>query len=1298
MYSQIDELSYTARQTMIALSEKIKCLAKKNVPYSENRYDIILNNAKYSLSSLIAHIMLKLTFPNKTRNSFMEYVKNYNMINSTNLTFSDFEKIYWVRVINNEIVIPEMIKSAIWKVTNDASTISDIPVDKKNMVLCLIAYKQSILEPRPYISTENIKTILENIQQDNKAIEYLSEKHIVEYNSEKNLYYWNEEHHYYDSPFIDEVCVYLWNLIKIEGKPEESFRKYFFLLEKTRVFPKNIHSILNENDSAVFYYQANQILQSEDDLKLSDAEFDKIWLDLHHHYHSSLTTPKPNFSLSFDNIYDFFDKIERATSRLQLDFYYQNTREFCYHLLIIIIQYEMKQYGEKKYTLNILTDISRPYLILTLQKIVKRHYSAMIPFLISDLELSPIALELVEKIELNEKMLSGSTGAFQNSEKAFTIKNEIWLELLELILLRINESHIQSEPATNKLTYNDIGKIAVEIFLHLTRQLFSSVTINNPIIRPIIQDRYDNAFKLLCSTKSKKTTLVKGLQTKTRLYFSFLVPMLVSMKNIIEKRTFENSYLSFDSDIFDLGNEILRVADIQVENQELTQTQKTDIENANKELLGTLIDYLQKYLAIEKVTATDYYNTPKQEDVKRGFEENVVFINWGYFFLMLCRYHLFTEIEKIFDNSIKLNISAGEENYQYDPQNRNQYFKLRFFIKILTIAYITISEKKNDFDLINMPIKDTLTELEKVIIKYATKYNTVSKSEKSLDAFDESSIVFTTKEYYEPLATTLFHAVNYFPIDEQMSFSEIFFTNTIDLKQMLSAINRFDAMEVKDIISKKIITINTEDFINSCITVTDWQDTLVEAINSEDYWQLAEPLLERIREHYQKSKYKNDNVNFLLFQCELSIALRKNELTSITDAKFASTTSFSIKEYPVEDTRLFFLAKYHLKNNAFDKSINLLRSLISRDEKNIRYALQLYDAQILESIHKKSLPDKGKINSAYQNWQNFLNNLGDTKDKVIAANYEHIASNDIFYHLTNKNDAEVFQILNRLSQQYLYDEYLIQAVYDFYREKNEDTFAFAYINDARKYYQSSGVSIPTIVEDLFQNPDNATLVEMRRNFSSIITSHYSTIPRIVPDLINNKHDINLFILKEIVDVAKQMQKKIKAIESIKHEDRYSDIIQSLLIRRLSFFTWDVSDQSRTGLSGTGKDAGETDLIIKAGGNDIALIEALFLKDKKWTQSHIKKCTGYNNNLERYYILVYYKGKKGNLDKSWEKYKTDVVATTLPTPFFFVKQDGSLFTDINSEFPDCRSLRISKTNITDGHTIFEMFHVMVDFSS
>jgi hypothetical protein len=254
--------------------------------------------------------------------------------------------------------------------------------------------------------------------------------------------------------------------------------------------------------------------------------------------------------------------------------------------------------------------------------------------------------------------------------------------------------------------------------------------------------------------------------------------------------------------------------------------------------------------------------------------------------------------------------------------------------------------------------------------------------------------------------------------------------------------------------------------------------------------------------------------------------------------------------------------------------------------------------------------------------------------------------------------------------------------------------AFEYIQNASDYLTNNGIVIPVNIQSTLNNAESVQLLEKYKiSLERIRNLTPSKIPSITPDAINNKRNLNAFILNELIQSLKIISEKREALRQVTHENRYNDFLQAILRFRFPIWGWSIPDQPRLGTSTGGADAGNADLVVQSGGGaNFALIEAFILRDKNYTKTHILKCPNYINTINRYYVVVYFLGNSNEFDNKWSEYKADVLTITYPNNFAIDSTIG--FADIANEFEDVVNIKIAKTI---HNTNLEMYHIMINLS-
>jgi hypothetical protein len=174
-----------------------------------------------------------------------------------------------------------------------------------------------------------------------------------------------------------------------------------------------------------------------------------------------------------------------------------------------------------------------------------------------------------------------------------------------------------------------------------------------------------------------------------------------------------------------------------------------------------------------------------------------------------------------------------------------------------------------------------------------------------------------------------------------------------------------------------------------------------------------------------------------------------------------------------------------------------------------------------------------------------------------------------------------------------------------------------------------------------------------------------------------------------------MLKKIKSIEAINDENKYTNLIQILLQMRMSQWGWSITSQDSGGVSESGKNGGETDLeILNSNSIPIITCEAFILRNPKRVQEHLEKLIGkYTHARKSLITIVYFLGKHSDFKSEWKKYcETTIPKLTYPVGY---ELKGDKVTDRTIDF-GC-----DETGIRVGYALHgentSVYHVFVNIN-
>ena len=917
------QASYSTKEKLTSLSERLKYLTNTKTHFVDTQ--VKSENLKLNLTLIISHIILNLRFIDRSKDAFLKVIDTYNKAHQTCLVFQDFEACHWVWLVEGEVVLPEVIRRFIWTVGHyekDGKTV-DIPIGKNDLTRCLQSYYQSCFEDAKLTITQReLEEILANYASKEVTINFLVERNILEFDALNDLYSWKEND--YTRHSSNEIASTLWLLIGGEDATLLEFNQYFKRIKGTQIRIDKLQDYLSPKNTSKICDLAVDFLEAENDLLKSDDEFHKLWLDAVGYAHVDIMAEIPVVVFNYATPFDFISSVNYHEWRFRGIFDYQCTRSFCHTLLRLIVDNNPHYPTPYPYeqVLTIMSDTSRPFLMWTLYNDIKRNFPKVIPYLLTDWSLVPMAFMLIDGIEINPSFLLEQSDNDKKTEEKYAIKNQIWLEMFDLIL---------DEFDTNSSIDDVVGDVLAKILLEVATKMFGTNSSNSERIiqHNSLKKRYIEALNKLSSKRILETNNPYRPQVSPRLVFSVLPSIVEYFKEKKARPDLNHTeYLSLNAGFVDLCIETLRFTQLPIAETEVSDTFKEQLKGAASDLTTLLKDMLIEFYTITDIKVQVYNATGVEtRQVKRGIGVfGFEIIDWGYLYLHFEKHGMLKTLNEAFTNALKFNCHTDK----YDEQNKEQFEKIKRYLQSLMMAFIAIHQNKDAYEIEGLPVKAALDRLEKTLTDLSLTHSIDDLSAVRIDVFTEGSNIFNYDMYHQSLTTLLYKSINYFSRVHQDIFVKNFFDKSIDIGRMLTAINLLDAKKLTDIISQQIASIEIEDFIQSRFTTTELKYALIEAINSENHWVLAKPLIDKIQAHYERIKHHDENTDNLLFEINLLLAFKEKNFDTLTKLQVPVVPhAFSRINKKAEATKTFFIALFHLYNDKeYEKAIQLLNYLL----------------------------------------------------------------------------------------------------------------------------------------------------------------------------------------------------------------------------------------------------------------------------------------------------------------------------------------------------------------------------------
>lgn len=932
---------YYENRKLAAISYQIFNAVRERNDYLEHREPYaVYDNARHNVSNAIAQIIQKLEFRQLGKEQFASEIQAYNRANSKQIDAEFFIRRSWVRFINGKVVLPNVISRNIGTLVYSDQRGEPKPLPSENqeeIKFLKHLYSLYFLEYHPIIQKSALDDIIKNYP--GLTIERLLDKHILKTGESEQIYTWSDQSEYCRY-LRNEITLQLWLDIVERDHSAVNFKKFITLLYGVHVWPDSLNKIFSRSSADALCRLATQFLLDEEDLVNTDQEAQKCFFDNPHYAHIKLEDPSPSFKFTAENPYDLIREVENLTWHQPYILEHQESRmiyELCIRLILLCNKNEKFPYQS---AINLLNDTKRPFLVYSLQDRIEDKDGHIIPFLIPDNKLASLGIKMLDKIKINDE----SCIALENNETSFRekleIKNKFWLECFDIILTGISRY-----PGTIETN----GEVIGEVLKELSNKVFSFNGNNYQYSVDTHQSyrkRYDRVFKIISECKEQNSTFHSIASVKPRI-FPNLLPVLFKVLSKEDEFLPRNEFLKLETDIIDLAIEYIRISRTPLIKNEFISGIENSLSELQKEMTSFAYNKLKTYLFTQEISVYSYRTGSEVRKVKRGINEfGLEIVDWGYLYLNFYQNGLLEKLDREFRSSLVFDTTTKEEKYA--DQNKEQGEKITVYLKILLLAHIIIRKDVNLNGFDQSTKKKALASLEEYIKYYAFQYSKDDLPNSRIDVFEERVYLFNYDMYRQPLTKLLYEAVNGFETIERADFVNKLFEGSNDIGRMLSVLNNIDSQEVRSIIVRKIEGANMHEYIKSRMTITELEDALVEAINSDDHFLLAEPLLKRIEDHLNKIGKSDGNTSSFLFSIKLLLAYKQKDLQALQSIEVPNIELHYSDKVNYQAKKNYYLALFKLNNlSDYQGAINILEALVSHDEKNEDYNFNLHKAKKL---------------------------------------------------------------------------------------------------------------------------------------------------------------------------------------------------------------------------------------------------------------------------------------------------------------------------------------------------------------
>jgi hypothetical protein len=936
-------IAHPIPERLASLSGRLRNTARRPASARNLALDIKAKSLPLNVPFVLSRLLLELKLQEWSKATFAQLMDEYNTTNNTQVTFQALTDLHWIRHVAGKVLLPYVVEKAVWRATRDDNPITPLlPPEYRPLFNFLETYYLKYYRNAvPTISEGDLERSLNEASHGAVTPHFLVEKGIFQEQS-PGLFAWMRGNDY-ATHLHNDIAATLWLLLATPKPTPEQFAEYVQILLYTDIWPNDLSNYLPPGDLMAIGQLAIEYLDGESDLLRRDDEFSKIRLDSASDFITELIDPNPSIKFNYASPFDFMISMENQNGVFMGVFEYQRARVPYRLLLRLIISGDAARKVPYERTLTLLKDTSRPMLIWMACDEIGNSFPYVIPHLLTNTDLAPMAFMLIDELMVNDGLLAEQSSRERKAEERNELVNAFAQEMFEILLFQL--------PAADN---TDAAQVLTRIFRDLTRKTFMPI-INNTSEQlaqhQAHRKRYDRMLKMLWNKREGRIHVYPPPKFNHR-YSMIVAPQLIDRlePTFDDKPTSFNDFARFNVGLFDLGIEFLRIAHSALNEPGIPELHQGKIKDACRLMSLRLVKEFILFFTMQEIDVVNYAkNESTKQRPKWGIPEfGFEIIDWGYFYLHLDLHEQASGLEQAFSHAIQFKTDGT----RYDQENKDQSEKITLFLRSQLLAYVSIQEHKVKYELDCLPVSSTLKRLGQSILAYAAKHSAHRPGDSRTDVFDERYSYGRYNIYHQPLSPLLYKALNYFPEAEQEHFIADFFEGCTDLNRMLRAVNALHTKKLKQLISRCIASVNITNFIEDHVNL---EDSLIEAINSENHWELAKPLFERVQEHFKRPSYKDPESVNSLFEINLLLHYKAKNFAALRELPLPTYSHGDLlgNRRIAQNKQLYYIGLYKLYHDqAYDEAVEIFQALLTQDDQHVPYAYHLLRAETLKALHQ----------------------------------------------------------------------------------------------------------------------------------------------------------------------------------------------------------------------------------------------------------------------------------------------------------------------------------------------------------
>ncbi len=1074
----------------------------------------------------------------------------------------------------------------------------------------------------------------------------------------------------------NKTAALLWNkLLEDNSFGNDSERMFFWY---TRIIHRESWCTLEyfpASDKAIFLETASKIVLEDADVTNGKDEYWKIKLDGMHSelYNLQYYYAKAERGIEFPTTKDLFELYEEwithergSNDELMVG---QDTRAPLKYFITQLVRND-NEYSYEYTRLLLQTGNAKPFIFWKTCFEIFYWKPEAIPYLVQSDNFASLGISLMHNMELSENF----------SEEVYMLKRKLIEDTFSLIQQSLSESADVDTKRKATIIFQCLLKAGLKKFKVSGMQ-------NIPMRQKEKKVRIQHSDKLKTLFRSAKLPgTCYGVTKYNDLFYPQLLPDLFaavnaySPKDVLQNATYGLAYVKLDLLAF-------------LEGLVKDMPPVRDLENPSELRSKICSAFNREYLAamdrreIERLDFRDGLSMMKSIPSWNNQLENESLIDWSSILLSL-------EEENLLDSFIApAGLVFTDKPGPYDDYNRFIASKLRTHLSILLRAYNNLFKAKEELQAKNLPVTNVLSKLENKITLYITSYSSPDALRNRYEIFDYTLERGLWMPQQEELIPVIGNTLNHFGEENRDNIIE----KLINTEPLIRSLKLLDhVVSEKD--KKKLLDTIRANNIRQTLDDTYPADRefITQRLSQEpEFIHQAEEALQLTEEANNRSTghFQNNENQIFVYRTKLLLANQKNDEKAIEGVEEPDIKHHSDERFSARDEKDFYKALVYLKKKEPEKAYEIFSSQLSYAKgERPTLALNTFASKLHWAEKEKGITKKKLYREALEEWINFEKEISN----IIL--FENINDKIQYNKLDAANELEKdeefdawYNELNREMQLRL--DFLELRIKNLMRRKMQQR-AEELLKKAKDLHKLDTGDYPSFIHELETLITTEETIDYLKNqYSRIMSSAPEHLVQIIPDSINRANKIPDFILNCIIGSLNDMLTHINSIGQIDHEDKYSEVLMSLLDARMHNVLWHTQILSGGYADSELDNPGKIDFgILTAVNEKLAVCEALILEGKNTfeVQKHVLKIFNYDHIRKLFYVIVYYKGEQETFDDSWDKYRS-TVEDFIVFPDKFPLKDK--LTPVSS-YLENNSLKIAKSLHGEGT---ELFHIFINIS-